>query len=153
MRHRNCLDIFDELHEDLGIGLALEHETTLLQLLTKRTVILDDAIVDQGDVTGLGKMRMCICLAGSAMGSPTRMSNAQRSGLILVASDILEVAHLAFRLIDIEMTFALTTRNQRTTSAIIPTILQTMQSLDQNRISFTRADVTNNSAHNSSMIN
>ena len=137
MRHRKCLDIFDELHEDLGIGLALEHETTLLQLLTKRTVILDDAVVDQGDVTGLRKMRMGISLAGSAMGSPTRMSNAQRTGLILVASDILEVAHLAFRLIDIEMAFALTTRNQRTTSTIIPTILQTMQSLDQNGISFT----------------
>ena len=44
------LRIFDEVDEHLGVGVAIEMEPTLLQLVAKQGEVLDDAIVNDDKI-------------------------------------------------------------------------------------------------------
>ena len=45
------IGLFDQMREDLGIGLALKVMAAALQLLAQLGEVLDDAVVDDGDTT------------------------------------------------------------------------------------------------------
>ena len=54
------LDVFNQLHQHLGIGIAHKVYTLCLQFLLQVGVVLDDAIVDDGQILRLGVMWMGI---------------------------------------------------------------------------------------------
>ena len=66
-------------------------------------IILDDTVMDNGEILRLGIMRMGIHRRGFSVGSPTGMSNTYRTCDILVGAEILQICHLSFGLIDIEV--------------------------------------------------
>ena len=45
------ISLFDQMREDLGIGLALKVMAAALQLFAQLGEVLDDAVVDDGDTT------------------------------------------------------------------------------------------------------
>ena len=77
------LHILDEVGQHLGVGRRLEGEATFLQLLAQAHVVLDDAVVNQGDVTRHGAMRVGVHLVGFAVSGPTGMGNADVTAGVL----------------------------------------------------------------------
>ena len=43
-------DVFDKVDDDLRVGAAAESEAVLLESLLEDAVVLDDAVMDQGDI-------------------------------------------------------------------------------------------------------
>ena len=73
----------DEMRQDLGVRLRDEHAPARLELRPQRGVVLDDAIVHQGQVPAIGDMGVCVDLGRQTMRRPARMRNAQRIGRTL----------------------------------------------------------------------
>ena len=77
------LGILDELHEHLGVRIALEVEPALLQLLTEHDEVLDDAVMHERDVPRLGDVRVRVLHRGLTVRSPTGMGDADGPAAIL----------------------------------------------------------------------
>jgi hypothetical protein len=45
-----ALDVVDQMHQHLGVRIALEHMAAMLQLLLDGRIVLDDPVVDQGEI-------------------------------------------------------------------------------------------------------
>ena len=65
----------DEVRDDLGVGVALEAHAVLLELALQLQVILDDAVVNDRDVTG--QMRVRVRLARPTVRCPARVADAR----------------------------------------------------------------------------
>ena len=83
------LSIFNKLHKHLGIGVALEMEPALLQLLTKDNEVLDDAVMHKRDVSRLGDVRVCVPHRRLSVRSPTGMRDADAAAAVLSCRGIL----------------------------------------------------------------
>ena len=59
------------------VGLGLEHLSGRLQLVTEGGVVLDDAVMHDGDARRA--VRMGVGLGGGAMGRPSRVANSSRA--------------------------------------------------------------------------
>ena len=70
------VDVFDKLHEDLGIRLALEDIAFLKQVFFEHLVVFNDAVVDHRKPLGGGIMRVGIHIIGLPVGGPTRVTDA-----------------------------------------------------------------------------
>jgi hypothetical protein len=79
LRRHAALEIeVEQLSHALGVGLGRELLAFRLQLGAEGDVVLDDAVVDDGDAgrtVGMG-----IALGGRAMGRPAGMADARRAG-------------------------------------------------------------------------
>ena len=60
--------IVDQVQNDLGIGLGLEHRPLFLERFAQLAKILDDAVVNHGDA--IGRVRMRVVLGRLAVGGP-----------------------------------------------------------------------------------
>ncbi len=67
---------FDEVRDDLGVGLGDELVPFLLQLLLQVQVVLDDAVVHDHDPAGAVAMRMGILFGRPAVRRPARVADA-----------------------------------------------------------------------------
>ena len=76
-------------------------------------------------------MRMRICSRRLAVSGPTRMGNTDMTAAVLVGSHSFKITYLTFCLIDIEV---ILTANQCHACAVVSTILQLLQSLDEDWI-------------------
>ena len=73
----------DQVHGDLGVGVAGELHPVGLQLAAQRGEVLDDAVVHDRDLAGGVTMRVRIAVGGPAVGGPAGMAQpgAARSAL------------------------------------------------------------------------
>ena len=71
--------ILDELYENLSIGVALEVVTLFLELFAELGIVLDDSVMDDGNVAILGNMRVSVTNRRLSVGSPTGVSNINRA--------------------------------------------------------------------------
>ena len=136
----------NQLHQHLSISSTLELIALLDELFLQYLVVFDDAIMHQSQVTAHAHMRMRIGSRRLTMGSPAGMSDTDMAAAILVGSHLLQVAHLTLCLIHIQLVL---TVNQCHAGAIISTIFQLFQALDEDRISIILTNISNNSTHNS----
>jgi hypothetical protein len=70
------LDILDQVDQGFSIGVARKLISPVDQLFFEREVILDNAIMDDGQVFRLGIMRMGIDIIGFAVRCPTGVCDA-----------------------------------------------------------------------------
>ena len=138
------LRIFDELDEHLGIGLGAEGITLLHESGFEDGVVLDDAVMDDRQALGLGVMGVRIDGIGFAVGRPARMRYTDRAAGVFVGSICLQLGDLAFGLVDIELTLLV---DERYAGTVVPAVLQTMQALNQDRISLSLSDISYDSTH------
>nr|AAA17318.1 B229_F2_64 [Mycobacterium leprae] len=68
------------MHSYLGVGVADELYSGDLQLMAKGGEILDDAVVDDGDLAGGVAVRMRVAVGGATMGGPPDMAEADVAG-------------------------------------------------------------------------
>ena len=138
------LDILDELDEHLGVGVALELHAFLLQLLLQVGVVLDDAVVDDGQIARLRIMGVRIAARRLAVGSPAGVGNADGAADVLVGAILAEVVNLALRLIDIQLALAV---DKRHACRVVATILEPAQSFYQDGEGIFLSDISYYSAH------
>ena len=138
------LHVFNEVGEHLRVGRRLEGETTFLQFLTEAEVVFDDAVVNQGDATRLRHMRVGVHLVGLAVGGPTGVGDADMTADILGRSKGLQVGDLSFCFINVEFVSLV---EQRHAGAVVATIFEALQALDENGIGLLLAYVSNYSTH------
>ena len=81
------------MSHDLGVGLAGEFRALLFQHLPQFAEILDDAVVNHGDV--VGRMRMRVGLIRLAVGGPAGMADAGMTGERFGVQSRFEVFQLA----------------------------------------------------------
>jgi hypothetical protein len=66
----------DEVREHFGVGLAAEDVAFAEQLRAQRRVVLDDAVVDDGDPAAAVHVRVRVGVGGAAVGRPARVPDA-----------------------------------------------------------------------------
>ena len=137
-------DIFHQLHQHFGVGVRLELHTFLYEFLLDVGIILNDAVMDDGQAMRLGKVRMGIAARRLAMSSPARMGDTYSTTHILITTIITEVVNLTLRLKDIQCAVIV---NQRNASTIVTTIFQSSKTFDKYRKCFLCANISYYSAH------
>ena len=66
----------DQMREHFGVGAGLELVPGLEQALLELIVVLDDAVVNDGDLAGLVEVRMGVFVGRRAVGGPARVGDA-----------------------------------------------------------------------------
>src|ERR1043166_5957270 len=135
--------LFDEVRDDLGVGLGLELVPRLLQPLLEREEVLDDAVVDDDDLAGAVAVRVGIVLVRLAVRGPARVAHAERAFERLLAELRLEVAELPLGAHDLDAVAV----DDGDAGSVVAAVLQFFQSGDEHRHDVTAAYVTNDSAH------
>ena len=136
--------VLDKLNEHFRIGVRLEGVAMLHETFLEDVVVLNDTVVDDGQLLRLGVVRMGIDLIGFAVGSPTGVSDADETRCVLVCDCLFEVGDFALCLIDVELPVVVDECNA---CAVVTTIFQTVQAFDENRIGFAFTDISYYSTH------
>ena len=137
-------DIFDEVDKHLGVGVAAEGVSVGDERVLDDTVVLDDAVVDECDFTGLGEMGMGIDIVRDSVGGPAGVGDSDCACCIFIHKIIFKIRHFSFAFIDIEAS-ALVDKSQ--TCAVISTIFESVKAFKQYRSGFLPAYISYNSAH------
>ena len=137
-------DILHELYQHLGIGVAFELDALVLEFQLNVSIILNNSVVDNGQIMALRIVRVGIACRGFAVGGPTCMGDTNMTTDILVAAILCQVVDLTLRLVDIQLTVTI---DERHTCRVVTTILEPTKSLNQNRISVLLSYVSNYSTH------
>ena len=139
------LNIFYQLHQHLRVRITHKRHALGLQLLLQVGIVLDDTVMDDGQVLRFRIMRMGVTARRFTVGCPTGVGNADGAADVLISTIFTKVVNLTFRLIHIQVAIAV---DQRHACRVVTTILQTAQALNQNRKSLFLSDITYYSTHN-----
>ena len=102
----------DQMREHFRVRLGLEGVPLHLEHLSQRAEVLDNAVVDDGDLVLAVDLRMRVALVGRAVGCPARMGYAHRAVNRIAVHDRLEHRDLALGLARLE-TMAIAHRDAR----------------------------------------
>ena len=133
----------DQVGDDFGIGLALEHPACRCQFGTQFLVVLDDAVVDDRDLAGgvgvgIGRSRR-------AVGGPAGVGDADDAGRGIAGQHRSEIGKLALG----PATHQRTIVQRADPGAVIAAILHPLEAVDQPVGHAGRAHDPDNSAHSS----
>ncbi len=115
----------DDVHDRLGVGVALEHVALGAELRLELAEVLDDAVVDDRDLAV--HVRMRVALGGTAVRRPARMADAGVALQRLLQQAAFEVAQLALGAAALEVTVL----DGGNAGRIIAAILQPTQGVDE----------------------
>ena len=111
-----------EVRDDLGVGLA--RELVLVEHVSERVVVLDDAVVDDGDVARTVDVGMCVRVGRLAVRRPARVPDARprriRFGEVQVVDDALLFEHVDVVVAD-----------ERDPSRVVPAVLEVPQTVHE----------------------
>ena len=92
---RLIINLADEVSQHFSVRLRAEFVSRFDESGAKHLIILDDAVVDEGQLSGLVKMRMRVFVGGPAMGGPPRVADARlsrRGDLLDQIGEVLDAA-------------------------------------------------------------
>ena len=115
----------------------------LFEELTNGPVILDDTIVNDRNTVARIQMGVSIFLAGPAVGCPTRVSPPDMPAHGRGCKRRLETNHLPDRPAEMQLSLI----NGDNSRGIVAAVFQTLESVQQDRLSIPFADISNDSAH------
>ena len=134
-----------QLRNHLGVRLRTEMDSLIDKELLDLHIVLDDAVVDDGELTALAQMRMCVDVIGGSVGRPSGVTDTD-TALHIRAAVTQAAEHLQASLGLANVNF-MAGRHHRDTGRVIATVLQTAQSIQQNRRSLLLSDEANDSTH------
>ena len=148
LQHRlkrvSVIEAVKKLSENLGIGLRFELPALLFKLGFQLKIILNNAVVDEGDAPAPARVGMGVCIGRRAVGRPAGMTYTDAS---LRAADfvelLLKVAYSALRLDSGYLPVSAYGNARR----IVTSVLQLLQTVNQYRRRTVISNVTNNSTH------
>ena len=133
----------DAMRDDFGIGLRSEHIAARLQLGAQLFVILDDAVVDNGQ-TIVRHMRVRVAFARYTMRSPAGVRDAGVAGDRTALQRLLQHLHLADGATARDFTGAVDDGNTR---GIVAAIFQAPEAFDEDRHDVAAGYGSYNSTH------
>ncbi len=131
----------DEVGEHLGVGLGDEDGPVGDQLGAQLVGVLDDAVVDDGDALLAVQVRVGVDVIGDAVRGPAGVADAEAAleprgdGRRQVGDPALDLAYLESLVVHHE------------TGRVVASVLQALQTLQQDRGRVFRPDVGDNSTH------
>ena len=137
----------DQVHGDLGVGVAGKLHAGLLQLVAQGGEVLDDAVVDDGDLAGGVAMRVCVAVGGTAVGRPAgvpQAGGAAQGPRRHLGDRVLEVLQPAGTATDGE--FALVV-NQSDSRRVVAPVLHPAQCVHDDSAGGGLPDISDDSAH------
>jgi hypothetical protein len=69
--------LFDQVRDDLGVGLGDELVALRGELALEFEIIFDDAVVDDDDAAGAVAVRVRVLFGGAAVRGPARVADAE----------------------------------------------------------------------------
>src|SRR5580765_6949507 len=105
-------------------------------------IILDDPIVNDGQLFGGGIMRMGVFIVGLAMSGPSGVAHPDVAVEVLTFDEFLQFDNLSLFFIDVQSPI-----QQGNASAIVPTVLQSLETFYDHLLRLPVTYVGNNSTH------
>ena len=136
--------LFDEVGKGLGIGLGGERVAPSLEAVAKLTEVLDDAVVDDGDLAATVHVGMGIEVVRPAVRRPARVGQAHRGVGRPVDEGRGEVRELAGPLLDEQVTFLI---DEGDTGRVVAAVFEATESLEENRAGLAGPRVADDAAH------
>src|SRR5258708_918089 len=115
----------EQRRQALAGGVALKAPTACLELRLERAIVLDDAVVHDGD--RLGRMRVGVRLVRRPMGRPARVADAGLAGERIFKEPPLELRKLARSAAALDMAVD----DGGDSGGVVASIFQTLQGIDQ----------------------
>ena len=137
-------NIFYELHKHLGVGVADKLHSLSQQLGLEVGIVLDDTVVNNGEIFRHGIVGMGIERRRLSMSGPTRVGYTHRAAYVLVFAVSDQIIYLSFRLVNIKTTVVV---DQSDSSTVISSIFKPAQSFDKNRKGFFLSYISYYSTH------
>ena len=138
----------DEVHGDLGVGVAGELHTVGLQLLAQPGVVLDDPVVDDRDLARGVAVRMRVAVGRATVSGPAGVAEAGaagEAGRVGLVQRRLEVGQPTGAAADGQPAVAVEQRDAR---GVVAAVLHPAQRVDHDPAGVPRSDVADDSAHN-----
>src|SRR5262249_1472673 len=120
-----------------------ELDAVVAELPLEGGVVLDDAVVDDGDAAVGGQVRVGVAVGGGAVGGPAGVADADAAGggrLAEVAAEGLDAGGLLAKV-------PVAAGDGGEAGAVVAAVLQAVQPLDEDRLGVLLADVPDNAAH------
>src|SRR5271166_17884 len=114
------------------------------QLLLQADVVLDDAVVDDHDLSGAVTVRMRVFFGGTSVRGPARVADSVGAVERLQADDLFQVAQLALGAPHLQ---AISIAGNGNAGGVISAIFETAQAIQDDRHNSLVSDVSNNPAH------
>ncbi len=144
-RCRIFLNLFDEVGDDLGVGLGDEDVTLPGEFALEVEVVFDDAVVDDHDAARAVAMGVGVFFRRPAVGSPACVADAEGALHGILAEDFFKVGQLAGGAAHFEgWTRRIADGNAR---RVVATIFEPPQAFDDDRNDFLWSNIANNAAH------
>ena len=134
---------FDEVRDDLGVGLGLERVALALQFAFQLEIVLDDAVVHHDDLAGAVTMRMRVLFGGPAVRRPARVAHAVDAVERLDPDRVLEVGELPRRAAQLDALGA----HERHARRVVAAVFHAPQPVQQHGHDGLRTDVSDDPAH------
>ena len=141
------IGLFDQMREDLRIGLALKVMAAALQLLAQLGEVLDNAVVDDGDATVAAGVGMSVNDGRLAVGGPTGVTDTAGCVDIDIGKLALQTHNLTHAADDVEVRRGTLAHLERDARGVIAAILHALKACDQDVLCNIRSGVADNSAH------
>ena len=133
----------DEMRDHLRVGLGFEPMPFLFELVLEVEVVLDDAVVDDDDLTGAIAVRVRVLFRRASVCRPAGMPNTVAAADRLGPDDFFEPGQFPRAPSDLHLALL----NERDSGRIIAAILESSEPVHQDRDDLFGADVTNDAAH------
>jgi len=145
-----------QVRDDLGVGLAVEGVAALLQLGTQLVVVLDDAVVDEGDLArgrrcrtrASAEVRVRVVHRRRAVGGPAGVGNAGAGGDVVGRHTGFQLGHAR----GAASAFQLTALVYSHAAAVVAAVLQPLQAFDEDGDDVARGDRADDAAHGSCLV-
>ena len=145
--HVAIVEHAQQVRNDLRVRLGNKHASLGLQHRAQLVMIFDDAVVDDGDAALHVRMGMGVDVAGFAVGCPAGMADTDAAGQGSFDHTIHQVLQPSLGLAELDHAVL----HHGDACAVIAAILQPGQTLQQDILRLTGADITNNAAHKHSL--
>ena len=140
---RQCAQALDEVDDDLGVGARGEHVARVLQLAPQSRVVLDDAVVDDGQRARAVGVRVGIGVRGLAMGRPARMTDADVRLDRMLEQRLLEIGDLTDPAAHLQATAV----DDGEAGRVVAAIFEALEAFDEERRRVLVAHVPDDPAH------
>ena len=137
-------DVFDEVDDDFGVGVAAEGVAFAFEFETEDGVVLDDAVVYEGEGTGLRVVGVGVEVVRLAVGSPTGVGDADGAGGVFGFGEALKVGDFAFGFVEVEYAAV---GDEGDARAVVAAVFETMKSFNEYWVCLSGSQITNYSTH------
>ena len=137
-------DFFDQVDQDFGIRIAVEGVSSARECLLQGVVILNDPVVNEGELPVTAEVRVGVYVVGRAMRCPAGVANTEPTRGLVAVHVFEQVIHLAFAPVVLQGAVIVENGNS---SAVVAAVFQPFQAFDEEGESFLFSQIPDDSAH------